>query len=33
MVGVLFNVVEVADHRICRVLVDLQGAATVRTAS
>ena len=31
--GVLFNVVEVADHRIRRVLVNLQGAAPVRTAS
>jgi CBS domain containing-hemolysin-like protein len=31
--GVLFKVVEVADHRIRRVLVDLQGAASVRTAS
>jgi Transporter associated domain len=31
--AVLFKVVEVADHRIRRVLVDLQGAAPVRTAS
>ena len=31
--GVLFKVVEVSDHRIRRVLIDLQGAATVRTAS
>ena len=31
--GVLFQVVEVADHRIRRLLVELQDAAAVRTAS
>ena len=31
--GVLFKVVEVADHRIRRLLIDLEGPATVRTAS
>ena len=31
--GVLFQVVEVADHRIRRLLLELQDAAPVRTAS